>query len=71
MQAHRKPGPTKNVAKEKSADAIALDGGLNGQDGHQFVSFKTGKGFIARHWTVMPVTQMAIDRVHSNQNETL
>ena len=38
------------------------------------MSLKTDKRFTARHWTVMPVTQMVIDRVHalahSNQNET-
>ena len=64
VQVHDEPHPTNNTDKERTTGAIALEHNGNLQGGYKFLSLTTGRVLDRRNFTILPVTNDVIRRVH-------
>ena len=72
VQTHEEPDPTNYMDKVRTTGAIALGSTDNMQGGYKFLSLTTGRVINRRKFTILPITQDVINRVHelaSNEDE--
>ena len=67
VQTHDHPQATNNM-KTRTMPAIAL-GPSSSENGWYFMSLETGKRILRYKWTVLPVSQSTIDKVHELANQ--
>jgi hypothetical protein len=63
-QVHKENEP-RNSQNERTSGALSIGPLSNRQGGNLFLSLNTGKVISQRLWTVIPMTQMVIDKVNA------
>jgi Reverse transcriptase (RNA-dependent DNA polymerase) len=69
VQTHEENTIKNNIDKERTTGAIALEANDNLQGGYKFLSLSTGRTLDRRKFTVLPITQDVINRVHELAND--
>lgn len=64
VQTHEEPTPSSDADKHRTTGAIALEENDNLQSGNKFLSLTTGRVLGRHNFTIFPITQDMINRVH-------